>query len=318
MSAVTVLMPIKNGGEFLLNAIRNIEAMLGQSDEVIVIDDNSTDETPLMLKKWVALNPQVRVITNTGSGLVDALNLGLREATSEWIARVDVDDQYDPRRLSVQRELIKSDVVAIFCDYELFYDGVRSLGTIHSAVFSPAVSTSLISGQRTAHPSVLFNKSAATSAGGYLKQDFPAEDLSLWLRMSRLGKLVSSPEVLLHYRVGKSSVSGIRRNEMKMMKEVHLRQIGINPIDIKAFGEKYFELFEMYEGVKDATARQILLFRDFRDLQLHSGDMINNKLIDKHFKQWLLKTPSASLQLAFMVKDKLTRGIYRSTRFPKS
>jgi hypothetical protein len=209
-------------------------------------------------------------------------------------------------------------VVAIFSDYELFYDGFRSLGKIHSAVFSPAVSTSLISGQRTAHPSVLFNKNAATSAGGYLKQDFPAEDLSLWLRMSRLGKLVSSPQVLLHYRVGESSISSTRRNEMKMMKKVHLRQIGINPIDIKAFGEKYFELFDMYEGVRDSTARQILLFRDFRELRLHSEGIINNELIEKHFKQWLLKTPGASLQLACMVKEKLTRGLYRNTRFPKS
>ena len=316
--AVTVLMPVKNGGAYLLSAIQNIEAMLSPLDEVVVIDDNSTDETPGMLRKWVDSNPQVRVMTNNGSGLVDALNMGISEARFEWIARVDVDDRYNPRRISVQKELIQNDVVAIFSDYELLYEGIHSLGKMHSAVFAPAVSVSLISSQRTAHPSVLFNRSAALSVGGYRKQDFPAEDLSLWLRVSRLGKLISSPEVLLHYRVGKNSISGTKRNEMQMMKQSHLRQIGINPIDINAFEEQYFELFAMYEDLHGATTRRILLFRDFKQLRLHSDGRINNKLIEKHFKQWLYRAPDVSLQLSIMAKEKLTRGLYRRTKFPKS
>lgn len=316
--SITVLMPVKNGRAFLLSSMQNIEKMLGPSDEALVIDDNSTDETPLLLKKWVDSNPQVRVMRNGGSGLVDALNMGLNEARFEWIARVDVDDQYSPRRVSIQRELIQSGVVAIFSDYKLFFEGVNSLGTIHSAVFAPAVSVSLVSSQRTAHPTVLFSKSAAMSVGGYRKQDFPAEDLSLWLRISRLGKLVSSPEVLLHYRVGENSISGTRRSEMRMMKELHLRHIGVNPTDLKAFGEQYFELFEMYEDLEGATTRRILLFRDFKKLQLQYEGMINKRMVEKHFKHWSLKTPDVLLQLAVLAKDKLSRELYRTVKFPKS
>jgi glycosyltransferase involved in cell wall biosynthesis len=311
-------MPVKNGVAFLLSAIQNIEAMLGPNDEVVVIDDNSTDGTLVMLRRWVESNPQVRVMTNRGSGLVDALNMGLNESRFDWIARVDVDDQYNPRRISVQKNLIQSGVVAIFSDYEFLYEGIHSLGKIQSAVFSPAVSVSLISSQRTAHPSVLFNKTAAMSIGGYRKQDFPAEDLSMWLRLSRLGKLVSSPEVLLHYRVGRNSISGTKRDEMQMMKEILLRQIGINPTDIKAFSEQYFELFEMYEDLQETTRRRILQFRDFKQLLLHSDEMINNRLIEKHFKQWFLGNPEVSFQLAIMAKEKLTRRLHRSTMFPKS
>jgi glycosyltransferase involved in cell wall biosynthesis len=292
--------------------------MLGPSDEALVIDDDSTDETPLLLKKWADSNPQVRVMRNRGSGLVDALNMGLNEARFNWVARVDVDDQYNQGRLLVQRGLIRNDVVAIFSDYKLFFEGVNPLGTIHSAVFAPAVSISLISSQRTAHPSVLFSKRAAMSVGGYRKQDFPAEDLSLWLRISRLGKLISSPEVLLHYRVGGNSISGTRRDEMRKMKESHLSNIGINPPDIQAFGEQYFELFEMYGGLQGATTRRILLFRDFKKLQLQSEGTISKRIIEKHFRHWFLKTPDVSLQLAIIVKDKLSRELYRTTRFPKS
>jgi len=314
---VTVLMPVKNGSEFLLNCIRNLESFLSPMDEILVVDDNSTDGTSRILEKWVNKNSQVRVIVNKGSGIVDALNLGLKEARFEWIARVDVDDDYSCNRLFAQKHLIQSEVVAIFSDYEFYYEGIRLLGTIRSAVFSPAVSVSLISAQRTAHPSVLFNKSAALSVGGYISQDFPAEDLSLWLRMSRLGKLVSSPEVLLHYRVGKSSVSSTKRDAMIIKKQELLSKIRVNPSDVALFQENYFELFERYENLSGQSSRRILLFRDYKNLIEHSEIIRRDTLIEKHFKQWMMKTPGASFQVGKMAKEKMLRQIYRSVNFPK-
>jgi glycosyltransferase involved in cell wall biosynthesis len=314
---VTVLLPVKNGGEYLLNSIRNIESFLSPMDEILVVDDNSTDGTPRILEKWAHSNSRVRVIANKGSGIVDALNLGLKEARFEWIARVDVDDDYSCNRLSTQKLLIQSDVVAIFSDYDLYYEGVRLLGTIRSAVFSPAVSVSLISAQRTAHPSVLFNRSAALSVGGYLIQDFPAEDLSLWLRMSRLGKLVSSPEVLLHYRVGRGSISGTKRDAMRVKKQEHLSNIRVNPRDVALFQDNYFELFESYKNHSDQTSRRILLFRDYKKLFEHSEINQRNTLIEKHFMRWMMKTPGASFQVGKMAKEVIIRQIYRSINFPK-
>jgi glycosyltransferase involved in cell wall biosynthesis len=315
--ALTVLMPVKNGGRFLPDAIRGIEAMVNQLDEVLVIDDGSTDETLRTLKLWAESNPQVRVISNRGFGLVDALNLGLAEAKFDWIARVDVDDRYSKDRLSMQKSLIQNDTVAIFCDYDIFYDGVKPLGTIHSGVLSPAVSISLLTSQRTAHPASLFNKEAALSVGGYRKQDFPAEDLSLWLRLSRLGKLKSIPQTLLHYRMSQGSISSTKPIEMARKRDTLLKDVGLNPMDVQKFLEDYFNIFKEYEYLEGAAQRRVLLFRDYQRLHNYSDFAKAGMLVNKHFTYWLLKSPTASLHIAHMAHEKMRRKFHRSANFPK-
>jgi hypothetical protein len=47
--------------------------------------------------------------------------------------------------------------------------------------------------------------------GGYDLADFPAEDLALWLRLSKYGRIVSVPKVLLFYRVSDGSISSQNR-----------------------------------------------------------------------------------------------------------
>ncbi len=314
--AVTVLMPVRNGGRYLLNSIINLESFLSPIDEILVVDDNSTDGTSLILKNWANSNSQVRVISNKGSGIVDALNLGLREARFDWVARADVDDRYSSSRLFAQKLMIQSDVVSIFSDYDLFYEGIRPLGSIHSAVFTPAVSISLISSQRTAHPSALFNRNAALSVGGYLGQDFPAEDLSLWLRMSRIGKLVSSPEALLKYTVGKNSVSSTKRKVMKVKRLELLSNIRVNPSDVSLFLDEYFELFDSYDKLSNHLPRKILLFRDYNKLIEFSEISKRNKLIEKHFMKWTIKTPSVPVCVGEMTANLVLRQMHRKINPP--
>jgi hypothetical protein len=136
------------------------------------------------------------------------------------------------------------------------------LGTIPSAIESNAVSVSLISSQRTAHPSALFSKEAVVDAGCYKEIDFPAEDLSLWLRMSRLGKIVSIPETLLHYRLSPGSTSGTRRTEAKDATKKLLIDIGINQKNIQDLVNTYDSVVDLYKKHSFSREREILMLRD--------------------------------------------------------
>jgi glycosyltransferase involved in cell wall biosynthesis len=259
---ITILIPIRNGIQFVLEAIESIESNIFGLDEVIAIDDGSTDGTSEILANWQAKNSRVRILPGSSSGLVDALNLGLQNASNKWVARFDVDDSYSLNRLSEQRKWINTNVALIFSDYEIKSINNLSLGTIHSAVFHPAVSLSLITSSRTPHPVALMNRMIALDAGGYKLADFPAEDLSLWLRMSRLGSLVSVPLPLLHYRIHEDSITSNKSEEMKLKTKELMNYFGICSQDLAILEQTWAEIYTDYRFFTYSDERRILFLRD--------------------------------------------------------
>ena len=260
--SVTALLPIKDGLKYIASAKRQLSETCRDKDEILVIDDNSKDGTLNKLLEWATEDPRVRVIRNKGEGLVSALNLGLRESSNNWIARFDVDDRYASDRIDHQIKAIDLKTIAVFSDYEIWTPDSESLGQIPSPVDSDAVKISLISSRRTPHPSVLFSKDAALSIGGYRVEDFPAEDLSLWLRMSRIGNLVSIPKLLLNYELGKTSVTGQKRSLIIEKTHYLHKQIGIQDIILKSGMDRIDEILNSYEELTLGYERQILFLQE--------------------------------------------------------
>lgn len=259
---VTALLPVKNGMKYISRARRQVASTCRDKDEIIIVDDNSTDGTFAELETWASQDHRVRILKNPGDGLVSALNLGIRESTNKWIARFDVDDTYNFERIQKQSNMIKPNVVAVFSDYEVLRPSGKSLGVIPSPVDSDAVDVSLVSSRRTPHPSVLFLKDAVISVGGYLPQDFPAEDLSLWLRLSREGLLKSMPEVLLGYELGVNSVSGQKRELIQRKTSSLIRDIGIRSSSLNSAHQRFDEILNSYSHLKFSFERQILFTQE--------------------------------------------------------
>jgi len=99
LNSVSVIIPTYNRAEWVLGSI---ESALGQTrppDEIIVIDDGSTDDTPRVL----AGAPEgVRCFRQDNAGVSEARNRGVREATGRWIAFLDSDDRWYPEKLEIQ------------------------------------------------------------------------------------------------------------------------------------------------------------------------------------------------------------------------
>jgi glycosyltransferase involved in cell wall biosynthesis len=283
---ISILLPVKNGGKYIKKSLTNLIQISQVTDEILVIDDFSTDRTKEIVLSEINSNSRVRYLTNVSPGLVSTLNFGIKEAKNEWIARADVDDQYEVDRLSEQRSNIAANTVGIFTDYDFFSDSFNYLGTIPSAIEANAVSVSLISSQRTAHPSILFNKNAVINAGGYRESDFPAEDLSLWLRMSRLGDLISIPKTLLHYRLSTESITGTRRIEAKEMTRKLLTEIGINQKNIVGLIENFESVIQLYKNHDHSKERELLLLRDLYSLSKNINTKTKTK---RQINQLLLR-----------------------------
>ena len=259
---VTVLMPVRNGARYLENSMSNILENCSKADEIIIVEDNSSDDSMQQLKEWAKRDSRIRVVKNRKAGIVSALNLGLQLSSNNWIARFDVDDQYPRNRIDLQMGYLQEGCVAVFSDYDLRGEGTTPLGRIVGAINSDAVSLSLVSGQRTPHPSVIYRKDSVISVGGYREEDFPAEDLSLWLRLSRSGKLISAPRVLLDYRINQHSVTMQNQNSSKRKRIELMQSIGIHSPDVTSTCNNWREYINDSKNHDDSMCRSILLLRD--------------------------------------------------------
>ena len=298
MSNITFLLPVKDGAEYLYNSIKNISDMASLNDEILIVNDYSIDDTVKIISQFSQKDPRVRLINNREPGLVGSLNLGLKESSNTWIARCDVDDRYSIDRIKIQSKEITQNSVAIFSDYTFFSENIENLGRIPSAISKQAVSISLALSQRTAHSSVLLNKVAVEEAGGYISEDFPAEDLSLWLRLSRLGNLSSVENNLLFYRLNSNSISFQKRREILIKKKELLTTIGINPEDYFFIWDNITEILKEYEGMELGNQRKILLIKEMFTIKLNplnfglnsiKVDLKKMRFISELFKTQTLK-----------------------------
>jgi glycosyltransferase involved in cell wall biosynthesis len=104
----SVIIPVRNGVRFVEEAIASALLQLAPEDEIVVVDDASTDGTPKLLARM--RDPRIRVLDGAGRGVSSARNIGLAASTGEFIAFLDHDDLWSPRRHSLLSQVLLSDV----------------------------------------------------------------------------------------------------------------------------------------------------------------------------------------------------------------
>ena len=310
---ISAIVPVKNGEKYLINSFNHSIKNLRKSDELIYIDDNSTDNSWRVLKKISEHYSNVTVIRNRGMGIVDALNYGISKAKNEWIARFDIDDLYPKNRIELQRALINPQTAAIFCDYIFIDEGNNFLGQVLSPVFNSSTTRSLINSQRTPHPGVLFSKIIYLKAGGYKKKDFPVEDIALWWRMSKFGNLVSVPRVLLYYRIHQNSTTAINRQKVKLKRfEVTKRYFELRDLSTRNLFKNEYKNYKLFA---DFHERQVLAVRDYFTFLLHAN--LKNKLALHLFIYGpkVMLNPKKIIVIFRLLKEKIRRHNYKLTYF---
>lgn len=304
-------MPVKDGIKFAKNSLIQISRMV-EDAEVIVVDDGSIDGTYEYCRSFAAFNPNFIVERSLGIGISEALNYGISIARNDWIARFDIDDDYELTRISEQIQVLNStNAILVFSDYTIYADGKKSLGLIPGGVLNLPTKLSLITGRRTPHPSAIFSKEVFFKAGGYFSQDAPAEDLSLWLRMCDLGNFATTDTSLLNYRLSATSTTVKNRtNSMVRRTEVLTRY----PIRKEYFENLVSDLdnvVSQYSVLSSPGKRTLLMLLDIIKFSSFYGVKISPTQYLCLFRNFLrLNTLVAGLQLFFQAK--------RRSRFRKN
>lgn len=204
MVALTVLLPVRNGERWLDAAIASVRAQTFGDFELMVIDDGSTDGTARIASRHAAEDGRVAVVSNTSSGLVSALNIGLAKARAPLIARLDADDVALPQRFERQmaRMAAEADLLVLGTGYFRIDAEGRRTGTVTPPVEPADLAQALKRVNAIAHPTVMMRRDAIEAAGGYREAYWRAEDYDLWLRLAERGRLANLPEPLIEYRIG--------------------------------------------------------------------------------------------------------------------
>jgi len=105
MAPISVIIPTYNHCRFLVSAIDSALSQTLKPSEVIVVDDGSTDETSNLLN---AYEGKIRVVRQKNQGVAAARNRGAEIATGEYLAFLDADDLWLPRKLEMQLNRFES------------------------------------------------------------------------------------------------------------------------------------------------------------------------------------------------------------------
>jgi glycosyltransferase involved in cell wall biosynthesis len=102
---VSVVLPTYNRADYLEEALESVLAQTFADFEVVVVDDGSTDDTPARLARY---GERIRVIRQENRGVGAARNRGIEAARGRYVAFIDNDDLWHPRKLEVQHAFMAS------------------------------------------------------------------------------------------------------------------------------------------------------------------------------------------------------------------
>lgn len=109
LPTLSLVIPIYNVGAYLPACLDSVVAQTRQPDEIIAVDDGSTDQCPAILADYAKRLPQMRVVRQTNAGLSAARNTGMDHATGTWLVFLDSDDRLDPKHCETALDMARRD-----------------------------------------------------------------------------------------------------------------------------------------------------------------------------------------------------------------
>lgn len=283
MPAITVLMGVHNGAQFLAETLESVADQTCKDYEFVIVDDASSDATSQILACAAVDDPRIRVLTNEGNiGLTKSLNRGLGEARGEFVARIDADDVCAPRRLEKQLSYMRKNpaCVGVTSGYTMIDALGRELGRTVDPLDDWQIRWLLGWNPPAPHPTYFFKRVPDGNAPIFYDDRFKtAQDFDLWGRLAQIGPTYRLADPLVKYRRHSGAITHSKRYEQAHnCAEIGRRNLTVRlPQDII---EKLEPLIEMFayntkangETVKAAVAgANAMLAHDLPQAGAHGG-----------------------------------------------
>jgi glycosyltransferase involved in cell wall biosynthesis len=205
-ASVSVVITTYNHAAFLDDAIRSVVHQSVLANEIIVVDDGSSDHPDIVVSGY----SRVRLICQRNQGLSAARNTGLKAAVSDKIIFLDADDRLCQGAIEAGLECFAHHSVAGFV-----YGGYRLIDAIGDVTSGPICHdigpdphiTFLWGNQVGMHGAVVYDRRRLLDAGGFDVTLRRCEDYDLYLRMSRNHPVASHRHIVAEYRRHGTNIS---------------------------------------------------------------------------------------------------------------
>lgn len=210
---VSVIIPAYNAENFIRETIESALNQTYKNIEVIVVDDGSTDNTREIVESID--DKRIKYIKQNNMGVSVARNKGIRVSKGEFIALLDHDDIWLPRKLEKQLPLFSdSQVGLVFSDTIFFKDG-KDLYSIYSKYKPPRgwVFRELLKRNFISCETVIIRKKALESLDEWFPEDMElSEEYDLFLRLAYKWKFDYVDEPLAKWRIHERNDSSLREH----------------------------------------------------------------------------------------------------------
>jgi len=199
---ISVIIPVYNRRDVIGRAVESVLAQTCTDCEVLVVDDGSNDDTREFLQQEFGQRQSMRVLRcDANSGVSAARNSGLAVARGEWMAFLDSDDEWKPRKLERQLEALNETGLKVCHTEEIWFrNGVRVNPHKHhrkygGRIFLQAVPLCVMS------PSSIVIHRSVFDRTGHFDESLPAcEDYDFFLRLTcRYDVVYLEEELMVKY-----------------------------------------------------------------------------------------------------------------------
>lgn len=244
---VSVVLPVNSNSRHLKSSVESILSQTFDDLELIVVLHRSDRLTEDVARAFCARDSRVRVVRHDRGYLSAALNMGIAQAMSDVIARMDADDVAYPSRLATQFAVVatgQADVCGSAID-EIDEAG-ECIGRIKYPSTDTEIRSVMLGRNPIAHPTVMFLQAVFERAGGYRQALPKAQDYDLWHRMAESGASfhnIGFP--LLAYRTPATDISACAGLWMKfnvLASASSRRTLGFDVFEINPSWWEHFAL----------------------------------------------------------------------------
>ncbi len=195
---ISVLTTVKNANEFIRESLESVYNQTYKNYEHIIVDDGSTDDTVVIINDFMNefKDHKIKMILTKGIGRSAALNLGVSNSGSDWIAIIDGDDLWHPQKLLTQVHNIKNEIDVLVTGSSLFQKTNDILfGDVSNITLMKISNKMLLRSNQLSHSTAIIKKSLCLYDETRLSQ----LDYELWLRLISADKGLYKIDVILGY-----------------------------------------------------------------------------------------------------------------------
>ena len=207
---ISVIMSVFNSENYLDEAIESILNQTYNEFEFIIVNDASSDNSLEIIKKYMQIDKRISLINNKKNlGLTKSLNLALKIAKYDFVARMDSDDISDIFRFEKQIEFFKQNK-----NYALVGTNIQKIDKFNNIVENNTTKYTYKDIKKTlkyrncfAHGSVMINRAILDFDLKYDENFLYAQDYKLWCKIAKKYPVANLKEYLYKLRVHNSSIS---------------------------------------------------------------------------------------------------------------